>query len=512
MDKINKTVSVEWKNTAFSIVIVIFLSLTIFFESWSSIVAIWYRSSTFTHGFLVIPISCWLVWIQRKYYLSLKPAIAWKLTLLLLVAGFLWLLADLINVQVVKQFATVCLLVCALIVVLGADVSKKMLFPLFFLFFMVPVGEELIPPLMELTATLTVWMIRLTGISIYREGLHFTLTSGNWSIAEACSGISYLIASITLGLVYAYLSYHSFWKRSIFVTLSIIVPLIANGLRAYIIVMIGHFSDKKLAVGADHLIYGGLFFGLVMMILLYIGSFWKDPMRSTVTGDLSEQLQNSIIATESRINIQKTGKLFLIIASCFIIWPFSSNWLSKQEQQDLLLENSAVFENNGWKMSTDPNWNWQADFKGVSTDSIHYFTNNEHVIAVYQASFGDESQGQGELVNSQNLLLSPADENWKIVDTGVTKISLSKEKQLKVNETVLRGRNKDLLALRWYHIGRHNTSNDYFAKWFQLYKRLMADSSAETIIVVLIEAPQNRHQSARKELIKFVDNWLQLEK
>ena len=41
--------------------------------------------------------------------------------------------------------------------------------------------------------------------------------------------------------------------------LSIVVPIVANGGRAYMIVMIGHLSGMKLAVGADHLVYGWVF-------------------------------------------------------------------------------------------------------------------------------------------------------------------------------------------------------------------------------------------------------------
>ena len=57
----------------------------------------------------------------------------------------------------------------------------------------------------------------------------------------------------------------------LFVALSVIVPIVANGLRAYMIVMIAHLSDMKLALGVDHLIYGWVFFGLVMLLLFWVG-------------------------------------------------------------------------------------------------------------------------------------------------------------------------------------------------------------------------------------------------
>jgi hypothetical protein len=56
----------------------------------------------------------------------------------------------------------------------------------------------------------------------------------------------------------------------------VVVPIVANWLRAYMIVMIGHTSGMELATGVDHLIYGWLFFGLVMFIMFWIGSYWRE--------------------------------------------------------------------------------------------------------------------------------------------------------------------------------------------------------------------------------------------
>jgi hypothetical protein len=68
-----------------------------------------------------------------------------------------------------------------------------------------------------------------------------------------------------------------------------IVPVIANGLRAYMIVMIGHLSSMQLATGVDHIIYGWLFFGLVMFLMFWIGSYWREdtepPHVATVNPD-----------------------------------------------------------------------------------------------------------------------------------------------------------------------------------------------------------------------------------
>ena len=164
---------------------------------------------------------------------------------------------------------------------LGTRLAGLLAFPLGFLLFAVPVGEGLIYPMMNFTADFTVAMLRATGIPVFRDGTFFSIPTGDWSVVEACSGVRYLIASVTLGALYAYLTYTKLWKRLLFCLFAIAVPVLANGLRAYMIVMIGHLSGMNYAVGVDHLLYGWVFFGMVITVMFFVGSFWRDPIVDT---------------------------------------------------------------------------------------------------------------------------------------------------------------------------------------------------------------------------------------
>lgn len=266
----------ELKESIYLSLIVIALILIIFYDVTESIVSTWIRSETYAHGFLIFPFSFYMIWKKRAslYDLTHYPEFKWLMVLSLL--GFGWLLGSLSSVLVVKQFALVSMIPIVVCALMGFRFAWSIAFPLAYLFFAIPVGESLIPPLIDFTADFTVGALQLTGIPVYREGSFFSIPSGNWSVVEACSGLRYLIASVTLGTLYAYLTYTRWLKRLIFIIFAIIVPIIANGLRAYLIVITGHLSDMKLAVGVDHLICGWVFFGLVMLLLFWIGSFWRE--------------------------------------------------------------------------------------------------------------------------------------------------------------------------------------------------------------------------------------------
>ena len=250
--------------------------LLLYWGTAASMVSVWNSSDTFAHGYIILPISLWLIWRRREVFSRIPVAPYWPALGLLALCGAGWLLARAGEVQVVMQYAFVAMLPLVALAVLGRRLAGALAFPLVFLLFAVPFGEVFVQPLINFTADFTVAAVRATGIPVLRNGTQFELPTGNWSVVEACSGVRYLISSITLGCLYAYLSYRSAKRRALFIGLSILVPILANGLRAYMIVMIGHLSGMELATGVDHLIYGWLFFGLVMFLMFWIGSYWRE--------------------------------------------------------------------------------------------------------------------------------------------------------------------------------------------------------------------------------------------
>ena len=252
------------------------LQVLVYGSTYLSMAQIWWRSETFSHGFLIFPIAAWLVWRNRAELarLPLAPDLRALLPLLALALG--WAVARSVDVLVVEQFAVVFMLPVLVWLCLGLRAVWALAFPLAFILLAVPVGEFLIYPMMEFTAAFTVNAVRLTGIPVFWDGMFFTLPSGTWNIVEGCSGVRYIIASVTLGVLYAYLTYYSYWRRAAFILAACLVPVIANGMRAFIIVMLGHFSGMKIATGVDHLIYGWVWFGIVMFFLFWVGGFFRD--------------------------------------------------------------------------------------------------------------------------------------------------------------------------------------------------------------------------------------------
>ena len=245
-----------------------------FSDTLRAMVQVW-NTENYQHGYLIVPMALWLAWHNRREVLAQPLAPFWPAAVPLALACAAWMLGRLAGVNVVEQFALVGMLPSALALVFGWRLVWSLAYPLAFLLFAVPFGEGLYPVLMEYTASFTVATVRLSGVPVLREGLYFELPTGRWSVVEACSGLRYLLAALPLSAVFGYLSWESWKTRALFLVFTAIVALVANWLRAYLIVMLGHLSGMKLAVGVDHLIYGWLFFGIVMAIVFWIGSRMK---------------------------------------------------------------------------------------------------------------------------------------------------------------------------------------------------------------------------------------------
>lgn len=246
-------------------------------------VTIWSRSATFTHAFVVPPIVAWLIWRSRLRVQAITPVAAPLALLPMALAAVLWLLGELTNTAAASQLALTAMLVLCVPLLLGWAVTRALLFPLLFLFFAVPIGEFMTPLLMKWTAEVLVGSLRLSGIPVYQEGQQLVIPSGRWAVVEACSGIRYLMATFMVGSLFAYLNYQSTKRRVIFMVVSLVMPVVANWIRAYIIVMLGHLSNNEIATGVDHLVYGWIFFGVVIMALFFVGARWaEDPRDDTL--------------------------------------------------------------------------------------------------------------------------------------------------------------------------------------------------------------------------------------
>ena len=475
-----------WRQALPAVLLVVAWVLFLYHQAAVGMVQIWWRSETFTHGFLVLPIVLWLIWRARHaLVLQVPQPTAWVFIPTAAVL-FAWLLADLAGVNAVAQLAFVALLVLLVPAVLGVPVARQIAFPLCFLFLAVPIGEVFLPQLMEWTADFTVLALRLSGIPVFREGLQFVVPSGNWSVVEACSGVRYLIASFTVGTLFAYLNYQSTQRRLLFIGVSILVPIVANWVRAYMIVMLGHLSGNKLAVGVDHLIYGWVFFGVVIMLMFAIGIRWAEP----------EPAIGSAEATATPAIAAANATKIWIAAACFAALVAAPHLLKWATAQPISTTNLSVAAPE----RLEPGWlamrgeakaalNFKPQFLLAVAESNTTYQKQGSEVGLYLAFYRNQDY-ERKLVSSSNVLVTSNDPQWTRATSGSRAITLAGA-PTSVRTLELRGnglsdtlRGGRLIVWQIYWINGTLTTSDYLAKAYSALYRLIGRGDDSAVIVV----------------------------
>jgi exosortase A len=261
----------NWRTSLARLGIVWAALLALFWRDVADMASIWWNSSTFNHCLLIIPILWWLV-DQRKSELTRIDPQPWGLPLIwMAAASFGWLLGDAAGVALARHAGLVMLLQGSVALLLGPAVTRGLLFPLFYMFFLVPFGEEFVPALQTITAEMCMWLLGLTGIPAHIDGIYIATPTALFRVAEACSGVKFLVAMVALGALVSNLCFKSWPRRIAFMAACIIIPIIANGLRAFATIYIAHHGNLDFAASFDHVIFGWVFFGIVIALVLAAG-------------------------------------------------------------------------------------------------------------------------------------------------------------------------------------------------------------------------------------------------
>ena len=462
----------NWLRVSALIAAAIVALLITYRETAASIVALWASSDTFAHGYVIVPIVLFLVWRKRRELARIAPRPDYIGFLLLALAGFGWLVAAAGQVQVLQQYAMTAMIPAAVVALAGRRAAMTIAFPLAFLLLGVPFGEAFLPRLMDWTADFIVGALRLSGVPVFREGNFFAIPSGQWSVVEACAGLRYLIASVTVGALFAYLNYQRAWKRLLFMALSVAVPIAANFVRAYIIVMIGHFSNMKLAVGIDHFIYGWVFFGIVIVLLFSLGSFWRDPAPRTDDAGLSA---SGVPSKGAAI----AGAALATVALA-AVWPLYAGHLDREGSARgvaLLVSPQGA---SGWSIEAGPRTDWRPRYTGPAASTFDVYRKGDRTVALYVGYYRAQRQG-AELVSALNKVEAPP--LWRNIGSVVRREDFG-EGALELRQTHLRASTSSLLVWEWFRVGESDLSNPFLAKALLARDRLLGRGDDSAVIVL----------------------------
>ncbi len=480
-------VHLRWLAITAAVIVAIFWR-----DAWAMLTT-WWNISTYNHCLIVIPILYWLV-TQRKEELNKIDPKAWAPGLLwVAIASFGWLLGEAAGISFARQLGLVMMLQGAVVTLLGPVVARGLIFPLLYSFFLVPFGEEFVPFLQTITAKMSMTFLGWTDIPAYIDGIFISTPTGYFEVAEACSGVKFLIAMIAYGALVSNVCFQSWNRRVLFMLFAVAVPILANGIRAFGTIYIAHHTTTDFASGFDHIFYGWFFFAFVLILVMAAGwpFFDRKIDDRMIDGQKLAELDNS---KNSRLSFRNT----VVAIGALVFVPFI--WSSMVSAQNSPVPNQIYLPQvAGWEqVEYRPSFEWAPRFDGASHQLLGRYKNESSgelvdlVVAVY-----DRQEDGREIVGYGQGAFNP-ETKWSWTRDLEAPAGASGQ-QLTAPGPVVRD------AYTFYRLGEKLTGSAAIVKLETMKAKLLGGRQQAAAIIVSAEKigdgnPQNRMKAFLKDL------------
>jgi len=265
------------------------------------------RDDEYTHVLLILPISAALILLERRplrtmITMDVRTGAAFFATAALIACSALvrsaWLPPD---VQLsIWMLALVLSWIGAFVLCFGYRASRLVLFPLGFLFALVPIPRLFLDGIVALLQQGSAWtahgLFAAFGVPVAQDGVQLTIPGLTFQVAQECSSIRSSSMLLVTTMVLAQLLLRSPWRKVLVIGLTVPLSVAKNGLRIFVIAMLGTRVDPGYLTGKLHHQGGVVFFGIALIavfVLLWIFRTREDlrlksppsPVKSKATGN-----------------------------------------------------------------------------------------------------------------------------------------------------------------------------------------------------------------------------------
>jgi len=256
------------------------ISLAIWWGPLTSSFALAWRDDQYTHILLILPISAALIYLEWKApvpFAGSSVSIGWGLLVIAVLTTVVvrWKAVALpSDVQLsLNMLAVVGWWIAAFILCFGTRAFRRSVFPLCFLFWMVPLPEFVLNPIVRLlqqgSAAAAHWLFAAAGVPVAQDGVLVHIPGLTVEVARECSSIRSSSMLIVTTMVLAQLLLRSPWRKALVVAVAIPLSIAKNGLRIFAIAMLATRVDPSFLTGRLHR-EGGIIFFLIALVAIFL--------------------------------------------------------------------------------------------------------------------------------------------------------------------------------------------------------------------------------------------------
>jgi exosortase len=237
----------------------------------------WINDENYSHGFMVPGIAAFFLWRLRKELAVCPSAPSYWGVLPLLLGGAMYLAGTVVQEYFLMRSSLIVILAGAIWLLLGFRILKLMALPVGYLIFMVPlpytIYNSLAFPLKLFVTRVSVFLLKLTGLPVMREGNVIIFPNITLEVVEACSGMRSLVSLVAMGVAYAFIILKHPWQRVLLVLGTVPIAVASNVLRVYGTGVLSRYYGAAAAEGFFHEFAGIAVFLVALAGLILFGSF-----------------------------------------------------------------------------------------------------------------------------------------------------------------------------------------------------------------------------------------------
>ncbi len=460
----------------------------LFRDSFASMVSLWELSS-YQHAWIVAPMSMLILWMARAEFASRQLGGSWAGVAALAVLAVVWLGGQAAAVQAMEHLAVVSMIPAFALAVLGWPAFRTVAFPLLFLYAAVPVGEEITPFLMQATADTSEHLLRLLGVPVLRQGMFFTLPGGSFEVAEICAGLRYLVAGTVTALLFAYLNFNGWRKRILFTLLAAVSFVLANGLRAFITMLVASATNGRLLGGTDHVYFGMVLFAALLVALLWFGMKISDPALPKVEH------------VPARPWVGRPVRVAACAIAGLLLMGMAAARQASHETAGASLQSANLPALEGCTGPAGWNAPWRPELVGADVETLASYDCGGLGVHVYLASYGHQAQGK-ELISAQNHLV-PFD--WRqYIERRETRLDPGGGRAVLLNETQITITARNALAWHWYDVNGRTSHTRWGAKFDEAREALDPQGVVSSVRMVAVTSTGDDFEAMRALLERQV--------
>jgi exosortase A len=371
---------------------VVALGLLLFWPTTASLIEQWQDtvSRTYTHGFLIVAITLWLLWRARAAWsqVEIRPNI--PAFVAVIAVSVVWLIAYRAGVRIAHQALLPALIFGAFTACYGIAAARRNTLPFAFLYFAVPLWDALNPLLQSASTVAVRVLLRTVGIPAYFSGNTFSLPAGSLEIAGGCSGLHFFIVGVAIAVLYGELNRDSLRTRVQLVALAAVLAMLTNWLRIFIIAVAAHLTDMQhYLVSDEHYSFGWIMFAGTMVLFFLIARRWP----------IQDQQSAAAVDTPPVSGAISWRGAALALASLLLApaWQLADDNVTPLEDLPRMLPSEIP----GWSTRHITRDDWQPVFVGADATQRAAFSNSSATVESFAALYADQRQGK-ELMGYDN--------------------------------------------------------------------------------------------------------------